>query len=626
MKILILDNFFNQDFHNPIKFLSEKLDAYKILKLVSLIKKLKKIYGKNIEIKIYTNNDSKFSLNSYGSVELASDFRMNIDREDFINLKRKVIRKTIRVKSKLFQNLRNSKIFHIEGVFLGKLMEYEISAFLKRIFGEYEIINEILKTEKHDKYIFFNYNLEFIAFFKALNHNFKNLEFYNHSILKKTKKYSLLFYIKYILSFTGISVKSSYKKIIQLKKSSNKLTDENILFSSNTKNQFESIKTIFYWFRKKKHYNSIHFSNIYSIPIKKIPKLIKFSIQIRKIWIKKQNSPLKDLRYDSIYLSKVFKEYYKFELFFTSVRIFNNLFHFKKLIQSFSPVLVVLTDEMRAEARLYTNFCKLKKIPIIYIPHASCLPIYDEFTEKIDYSHITVSGNSDKKYLIEKGIPSEKITVTGRTSWDDFYKGTIDEITEVKDIFSDRIYKFKPTKFTILYATSRVSTKSSEEFDKKVLIGLKDLNLLKNLVIKIHPAEFGARHRRVLEDLNIHEPVIIKDYNILKLINSSDLLLSRRSTTILDSLITGTPVIVLDFINLRFFESGYYKFMEEKDIITVRTQKALTDSVKKLLSDKEYSNKYAMKLRELAKKYSHNNEDGSALENIVSLILKIIHR
>ncbi len=295
------------------------------------------------------------------------------------------------------------------------------------------------------------------------------------------------------------------------------------------------------------------------------------------------------------------------------------------MIQTFSPVLVILTDEMRAEARLYTNFCKLKKIPVVYIPHASCLPIYDEFTETIDYSHITVSGDSDKEYLIEKGIPSEKIFVTGRTSWDDFYKGTIDKINEVKDIFSNRVYKFEPSKFTILYATSRVSTKSSEEFDKKVLLGLKELNLLKNLIIKIHPAEFGARHKRVLEDLNINEPVIIKDYSILKLINSSNLLLSRRSTTVLDSFITGTPVIVLDFINLRFFESGYYKFMEEKDIKTVRTQKAFTDSVKKLISDKEYSNKYAARLREIAKKYSHKNETGSALENIVGLILKIIH-
>lgn len=624
MKILILSNFFNQDFHNFIKFLKKKLFNYKIFKLKLLIRKLKKIYGKDIEIKVYTNNHLRHSKNIDAKVVQGSDFRINMDREEFLKIKKKVINGTKSINSKLFQNLREAKFFHIDGVFLGKLMEYSFSLFLKNIFGEYELINKILITEKYDKCIFFNYNKQFIEFYKDLNKKFQNLEFFKHSILKKTKEFSLLFFIKYIIEYTGIFIKIYLNKTSQLTKTSNKSNEKNIVFISNTKNQFNSIKAMFGWFKKEENYNSILFSNKYTVPIKRITKLIKFLIQIRSIWLKEKNSPLNNLKYDSILLIKMLKDYYKFELFFTSVRIYNNLYHFKKMIRLFSPVLVILTDELRAEARLYTNFCKLNKIPTVYIPHASCLPIYDEFTESNDFSYITTSGNSDKKYLIKKGISSEKIFVTGRSSWDDLYKGTINHIYEVRDMFSKRTYKFEPNKFTILYATSRVGMKSSAEFDKKVFLGLKELNLLNNLVIKIHPAEFGDRQRRVLNELDIHEPVIVKDYNILELINSSNLLLSRRSTTILDSFITGTPVIVLDFINLIFFESGHYNFMEEKDIITVRTQKAFKEAVGKLMNDNDFNNKYSLKLKEIAKYYSHNNESSTALDNNINLILKII--
>ena len=460
MKILILDNFFNQDFHNLSKFLNKILYYYKIFKLKCLIRKLKQIYGEKIEVKIYTNNWLKYNINNDAIVELTSDFRINIDRKEFLKIKKKVINRTKSIKDKLFHNLREAKGFHIERVFLGKLMEYSFSMFLKTIFGQYEIINKILKTEKYDKCIFFNYNMEFIEFHKDLNQKFKNLEYFKHSILKKTKRYSLLFFIKYILEYSGIFVKNYFNKAIQLPRISNKPNRKNIIFISNTNNQFNSIKAIFEWFKNDSYHNSIIFRNIFSVPIKKLTKLIKFSIQIRKIWLKKENSPLNNLKYDSIHLFKVLREYYKFELFFTFIRIFNNLYHFKKMIRSFSPVLIVLTDEMRAEARLYTNFCKLKKIPTIYFPHASSLPIYDEFTERNDFSYITTSGDSDKKHLIEKGIPSEKIFVTGRSSWDEFYKGKIVPIDDVKDIFSKRSYKFKPNVFTILYATSRVSMKS----------------------------------------------------------------------------------------------------------------------------------------------------------------------
>ena len=50
----------------------------------------------------------------------------------------------------------------------------------------------------------------------------------------------------------------------------------------------------------------------------------------------------------------------------------------------------------------------------------------------------------------------------------------------------------------------------------------------------------------------------------------------------------------------------------------------MTESIKKLVFDKEFYNQYSQKLKQLAKGYSYYNGKKTATENIVSLIEKII--
>ena len=166
--------------------------------------------------------------------------------------------------------------------------------------------------------------------------------------------------------------------------------------------------------------------------------------------------------------------------------------------------------------------------------------------------------------------------------------------------------------------------KSSKEFDRGVLLSLKELNLLDNLVIKIHPNENGRRHKWVMDELKIEGPVIVKDYDILELIKSSNLFLSRSSFSVLEAMIIGTPVIVLDYINVDFYFSGSYKFLEEKDLITARNQKSLSEAIKKLINNNDVYNQYSQKIKQLAKGYSYYDGNKTPTEKIVSIIKKII--
>lgn len=621
MKIIILDNFLNHYYHNVSKFFIRRIQSYREIKLKRLIKTLRKKYGTNIEIKIFSTNTKQYNLDKNIQVETAADARFNINIEKFNKIKNNVFEAVKRTMVSIFNDLRNSKDFYLEEIFLGKIIEYGFAGFLKNRLGEFEILKKILSTENFDKGILFDNNSILLPFFKVLNKKNRNLELFNDSILKKVKNLSFWFFTKYVLNLLGLSIKTFFQKKTRLKNSLLKKS-LNILFICNTKNQFEGIRYIYEFYRNEKNCEAILYKDEYTIPLKEITNLLRFSFKIRNIWLN-PNNILTKLSFDSIKLRGILEEYYKFEMVFSLIRVFNNLTNFKKILNSYSPKLVILTDDLKAEARLYTNYCRKTKVSTLLVPHAG-IPDYKDLTEKNDFNYIAVPGDLDKKYLTGKGVQSENIFITGRSRYDKFYNREIKQVNEVKDYFNGRIYKFDPHKFTILYATSKVSNESSKEFDIGVLFSLMDLNLLENLVIKIHPAEWGNRYKRVLDELKIKGPVIVKDYDILELMKSSDLYLSRNSYSVLEAMIIGIPVIVLDYVNVDFYFSGFYKFLEERDLITVRNQKSLTESIKKLINEKDFYDNYSTKLYQIAKGYSYNDGKKTATENIVSLIKKII--
>ncbi len=627
MKVLILDNFldYNLGYNTKSRFYNKRLQVYKEIKLKGLIKKLRKNYGENIKIKIFSNGSVRYHLKGDIPTVLVPDFRVDIEREEFIKIKNKVLEEVKDILINVFKNLKALKIFYLEGIFLGKLIEFHFSSFLKQILGGYKILDKILSTEIYDKGIIFDYNPRFLPFFNELNNKYRNLEVFRDYILKQAKNPSFWSFSKYIIKLIGFTIKTYPKKQKELEDAFKKKFDY-ILFFSFTINQIESIRQIFEYFQHKKDIGAFLYKGDYCISLKTLPKLFRFSFQIRNIWLKApKNIFTAKYKINSKKLTGLFKDYYKTELFFIMIKIFNCLKNFKKILKIQLPSLVVLTDELRAEARLCSNYCKIKRIPNIYVTHGS-IPIWSELTEKHDFEYITVPGELDKKYLIGRGIQNEKILVTGRSRYDKFYKGEINPFDEIRDVYTNRVYKFNPDKFTILYLTNKVDLRASNEYDKRVLLSLKTLNLLDNLIIKVHPLEWPTRHKRVLDELKIDGPTIVHNLDILGLIKSSNLVLSQGtfSVTTLETMIVGVPVITLDNVNNDFFFSGTYRYFKEKDLIIVKDQNSLTESIKKLVSDKEFYEQYSQKLKFLAKGYSYYSGKKTATENIISLIEKLI--
>lgn len=627
MKIIILDNFFNtSDYFKIADYSNKYLLFYNKFKLRNLIKKLLKLNNEISEIKIITTSKEKFYIDKNVKIELLSDFRLNIDRSEFENIKKKVIKEIRHNIIDFLTYLNNLKTFHIKGISIGKIIEAYLSIFLSESFGGYELVKKIFQVEKFNKVVLFNPNPNFLEFFRHISPKNNSISVYQDNFLITIRKIANLYRYAPYIPIRQYGLKKLFLEIVSKKKiNSDFKNQKNIIFLANTQNQLNSIKPIYDYFKKEKQYNPIFYEDhTFLSSLGKYNELVKTIFQLRRIWIDNFNKMLKGMRYDSILIKGIMQDFYDIHLFLFIVSTFNNLYYFDEFFRYTAPLALIIAEELSAEGRLYTKYCKLKKIPTIYVPHAA-LPIYNELVAKTDFSCITVPGQLNKDFLINRGESREKIFVTGRARYDEFFTGNLKMLSQVNDMFNNKIYKFDPDRFTIIFTTNPIGFKATKKVVTSVINALNELNQINNLIIKLHPRENGLIYRKILKKMGI-EPVIVKDYNIFELIKSSKVLLSMISTTILEAMIIGTPIILLDFVNLDFSFTGTYQFCQDKYVLIAKNQELLIEKLRELINNKDYYSTYSKNLKENGKKFCFYDEKASSTKIIHDLIIKTIEK
>jgi UDP-N-acetylglucosamine:LPS N-acetylglucosamine transferase len=271
--------------------------------------------------------------------------------------------------------------------------------------------------------------------------------------------------------------------------------------------------------------------------------------------------------------------------------------------------------------KLVAKYCKLNNIPTIYIPHAG-IPLLEEVVTKREFSYITVAGKYDIDFYLKRGTPRKDIFITGAPRYEKFYNTKVRELKTVRDMFNNRKFKID-SKSTILLTTSPYDPTSIEKIITSVVSSLKELNLVDNLIIKLHPAEDGIHHKNILKKMNVNV-IIVKNYALVELIKSSSLLISAVSTTILEAMIIGTPAILLEFINLGFKYIHINPFNQEKFVKAAKTQNELTFLIDQLIKNPPLRIEYSSELKRNSELFSFYDEKLPPTEKIVNLIFMII--
>jgi len=415
--------------------------------------------------------------------------------------------------------------------------------------------------------------------------------------------------------FKRLLLKQNLRKTAKIK------YKQQILFLADSENQIKSIKPVYEFLKEINQVNPIHYTSETYLSIKNITRLLKYILYFRKLTHHYKYYISRNMNYDSLKLGGILNIYYSNNLFIELIKGFNVLNNLKKFTKEISPDVVIITNDFLPIPRLISMYFKLKAIPTLHIPHAA-VPIIDEMVTKNDVEYFALGSEYDREYYIGKGILKEKVEITGIPRYEYYYKNQFHKLNEVIDIFDGRKYNFSKHDFTILLTTNPIDDKSNEIIITATIESLKKLNIVNNFIIKLHPREDGKIHKRILKRFNL-DTIIVKDYKILDLIKSCDLLLSQKSTTILEAMLVGTPIIVLDFINKDFKETSKYLFLNEKFIIIVKEQQLLMRKIKDLVNDNELREEYRQNLIKNAKNFISYDPENPPIQKISDLIIKL---
>ena len=184
---------------------------------------------------------------------------------------------------------------------------------------------------------------------------------------------------------------------------------------------------------------------------------------------------------------------------------------------------------------------------------------YTDYNSRIDVRYI--EGDYRRKEFVRREIDTE-LVVTGFPKLD-IIAQTNSELT--------RKLNLDPDKKTILYAPTFYPS-SIEVFGEQ----LATLTINYNLIVKLHHFSWVFKKYRHQKNLFVHmakkydhvQLMPVEFTNIAELYNYSDLLLTEASSTLFEYLATENPVIVCDFLHLRWnhrlFPSRFNKRMDSE--------------------------------------------------------------
>lgn len=621
MKILYFFDYIKYD-HSKFDYI---LKRFEIKKTINYLKN--RFKNQDLTIQIYF-----LSLNKVFDPQKVKIFKSNITPVffEFLNIEREIYKNKVELiiskANNIYDKIINTKLSKLNHYW--KILNYVTKVFIFNFLEIVEFIESIVKRETPDLIIIsqknpyiskilarrLNFPLNKLFFLKS---NFDSFFYYKFKFLKLLSQFfgDIFFLLKHLL-MRNHNLKSN-----------SKLNKYDIGIILPHPYLSKGIKEINKVLKKKieiKILNSSFFNykpNIRDFTFHYINKL-NLSVKFRKYWksaiIKKK-------------ITKNIKKEYR-DIVFDILRV--NFFEYmipimywyeciEKELKSQKYKLMITCNEYFRETKTFYYFCKKHQIPTFFIPHVGIPQLKYEITPHSS-DLIIVDGELDKLFLVNNGVDANKILIRGSAIYESLMKREIKKINKVIDYFTKKEHQLLQNKVKILLTTNPISTYSNKTILTIVINVLRKFENIQ-FIIKLHPRENGNIQRKVIKDLNF-DAIITKDVDIFEIIKSSDLLLTQDSVTILDSMVIGTPIICLDFINKRVIYSGKHVYNDEKYIIKAYNEKDLYDKIYLLLNNVEEIEKYKKKLQNNLKLFLYNEEKYSPTKQIVSDIMEMIKK
>jgi spore coat polysaccharide biosynthesis predicted glycosyltransferase SpsG len=235
------------------------------------------------------------------------------------------------------------------------------------------------------------------------------------------------------------------------------------------------------------------------------------------------------------------------------------------------------------------------------------------FMRHLRADKVAAMGQVIKNIYTESGTTPDRIVVTGVAHFDLLFNRSKEQDKQVL-LGSD----IEPGKRTILFTTDNISLSETQ----RMLTGVIDAVLKMNdiqLVIKVHPSEDMGPHRAMAEKYRDSRVHVVKDTDLYALISNCELLITKFSTTALEAMMVGKPVVT---INL----SGHptpVPYAEEGAAIGVYRYEDIEQAIVKTLYDEETRSKLKAGRDRFVRNWA-GEPDGKAAQRIVTLMKEMM--
>jgi len=618
-----------EPFRMPSKLVESIIDKWKhcyhVIRVLPLIKKIIK-NSKNEVIVAGLNVDMKKILQREKiSYKTQKDY---MDEKTYKKLCEDIML-LIRKLSDLKGNEYFKMLTYYQGISLWELEELEIYEYLCWVIENAVFVKSIIENEKPGKIVVINSNDPAGKTAVILGETYKIPTCIQDRMIENLRyrfmKFLLPYATKFLLPPAVKQLRKSRRK--QLKVEGHSLKNKILIAVDNPR--FTTLIIPIIKELMKNHRNEVIVVGLDDSARKKYePKNISYKtfrdyvdVDINKLvnkveearmrnWndLKGNKSFKQSLTYQKVPIWEMVEELLLFMFGARFVELTEYIEILKRAIDTERPDIIIVWDDRSRFGKTVVATAHLKKTPTLIAQHGIIAGTLDDSGPTLA-DRMAVFGQYMKDCMVRGGAEPEKIVITGSPMHDRIVKNRFD-----KEKICNQLGINKDKKIVVF--TTQPS--GQEMMLRNILKPLKNHPNIQ-LVIKLHPSENGKMHKRAVKEMN-SDAVVIKDVDLYGLLSASDVMLTEFSTTALEAMIIGKPVIIINLDNkpevIPYVQSGaalgVYK---PEDIISV-------------IKDALYNEEIRKKLEEKRKKFVYEQAymvDGKATERVVKLIEEMIN-
>jgi len=277
------------------------------------------------------------------------------------------------------------------------------------------------------------------------------------------------------------------------------------------------------------------------------------------------------------------------------------------VISSLRPRIIIGGDDCDYRARVYFLLAKMKTVPTLLLQQGLASYKTVDFMF-LSTDKIAVIGEDSYIKLLKMGVPAEKMIITGRPGFDSLViPGPVDQ-QGMKDYL---LFTSQP------YVAGAFKDRQSR---RKILEQIYSLSVSGfPIIIKPHPGEKLDIHRKLSAKFN---KAILADKNCdtNKLIKDCGVFITCSSTTALQAMIAGKPVIIFNYEKC----SEHSPYYGSEAVSIASTYEELTKVIKYTLENKNKILSQSNKEREDFIKFNTYLPDGNASGRILGIINEML--